>query len=334
MKKKILLLNFMVILLFATYDFSSLNQFNTKNRITASSIEKLKNDIYYFPAKKFNSSEIVYQPLERFDLIFVGHDINKSSKQFDMLQNMSALVPGRYTHVLAYIGKDVNGFAYAVEMNADENQTFSIDYNGLNIGGELYLFCLGNDFGMNQCPYDTYHYGLKSYDYMWAKRLKPKLKKQLFTYEDKLLAIIKDDLINKYPFQIPVDLSLKTPLNKIAPLVEDGHQNGSDCVSYFVSLFEEVAKICFDDIRMDALQLRSYYLYDPIGKKAMLPAKYNPVSHENIYMRKLLGELGYSFVNNSPRQTLCSDGKMVIGIPTPDLLFNSSSMVEIKSISK
>ena len=335
MKKKVFLFSFMVILLFATYNSNSLNEFNRqKNILTSYAIEKLNNDVYYFPGKKFSSSDIVYQPLERFDLIFVGHDINISSKYFDIFQNTSALVPGRYTHVLAYIGKDTDGFAYAIEMNADKNQTFSIDFNGLHIGGGLHLFCLGNDFGINMCPNDTYSYGMKTYDYMWAKRLKPKLKKQLLMYEDQLLTVMQEDLVKIYPFQLPFDLSLETPLNKIAPLIEDGHQNGSDCVSYFISLFEEVAKVCFDDIRIDASKLKSYYLHDPIGKQAILPAKYNPLSHKDIYVRELLGELGYSFVDNPPRQTLCSDGKIVTGISTPDLLFNSPSMVDIKSFRK
>ncbi len=337
MKKLVSLFSFIVIFVFATYNsnsYTSLNEFKENNILNSYAIEKLKNDIYYFPAKKFSSASVVYQPLEQFDLIFVGHDINISSENFDIFQNTSALVPGRYTHVLAYIGKDVNGFAYAVEMNADQNQTFSIDFDGLNIGGEFQLFCLGNDFGVNSCPNDTYSYGMKSYDYMWAKQLKPKLKKQLLMYKHQLIVTMKKDLIGKYPFQLPFDIDLGTPLRKIAPFIEDGHHNGADCVSYFVSLFEEVAKVCPDEIRIDASSLRSYYLNDPIGKQALLPAKYNPASDENIYVRELLGDLGYSFVDNNPRQTLCPDGKIVTGIPTPDLLFNSPSMVEIKLFIK
>lgn len=337
MKKLVFLFSFIVILVFATYNSSShngLNEFKENNILNSYAIEKLKNDIYYFPAKKFSNSNIVYQPLEQFDLIFVGHDINMSSNHFDTFQNTSAVVPGRYSHVLAYIGKDVNGFAYAVEMNADKNQTFSIDFNGLNIGGEFQLFCLGNDFSVNSCPNDTYSYGMKSYNYMWAKRLNPKLKQQLLMYKDQLIATMKEDLIRKYPFQLPFDLDLRTPLNKNLPLIEDGHQNGADCVSYFVSLFEEVAKVCFDEIRIDASSLRSYYLNDPIGRQALLPAKYNPTSDEDIYIKELLGDLGYSFVDNNPRQTLCPDGKIVTGVPTPNLLFNSPSIVEINSLKK
>ena len=215
-------------------------------------------------------------------------------------------------------------------MNVDKNQTYSIDFDGLNIPGKFQLFCLGKDFAVNSCPNDTYSYDMKTYDYMWAKQLKPKLKNQLLIYKHQLLATMKEDLIRKLPFQFPLDLDLGTSLRKIAPLIEDGHQNGADCVSYFVSLYEEVAKVCFDKIRIDASTLNSYYLNDPIGRQALFPAIHNPLSDKDIYIR----DLELSFVNNKPRQTLCPDARVVTGVPTPDLLFNSPSMVEIKSLKK
>ena len=131
MKNKVLLSFLMVMLLFAAYDlnYSDYRKIDIKTDDTSNSfpIEKLKNKIYNFPAKKTSSSVITYQPLEQFDFIFTGHDVNLSSKHFDIYQNAAAVVPGRFTHVLMYIGKDHNGFAYALEMNTDKNITFSID---------------------------------------------------------------------------------------------------------------------------------------------------------------------------------------------------------------
>ena len=142
-KSIVLLFSIIIVTLFSAYNFNndSISRFTENNIFQTFAIEKLKNETYYFPAKKFKNSDVLYQPIERFDLIFVGHDVNMSTSDFDKFQNASALVPGRYTHVLTYIGKDVNGFAYAVEMNADENQTFSMDFDGLQIGGKLYLYC-------------------------------------------------------------------------------------------------------------------------------------------------------------------------------------------------
>lgn len=327
---------FIIVALFSAYNFNNsyISKSVENNILKTFAIEKLKNEIYYFPAKKFSHSEVVYQPLKRFDLIFVGHDVNSSAADFDILQNTSALVPGRYTHVLAYMGKDANGFAYAVEMNADANQTFSVDLNGLDIGGKLYLYCLGKDFSNTPCPDDDYYYGMKIYDYMWAKQLRSDLREQLLKYEDKLITTIKKDLIKGYPFQIPFDLTMKTYVNKKAVLIEDGRQNGADCVSYFVSLFEEIAQVCPKDIRISASGLTLYYLYDSLGQKAKLPAKYEPKQNTDIYLSKILGDMNYTLINNQPRVTICPDNKIVTGVPTPDLLFNSPDMIKVKEVSR
>ena len=332
-KSIVFLFSVIIVTLFSAYNLNysdKIDRFLENDILKTFAIEKLKNEIYYFPAKKFKDSAVIYQPIEQFDLIFVGHDINISTSYFNKFQNAAALVPGRYTHVLAYIGKDAEGFAYAIEMNADENQTFSMNVDGLQIGGKLYLYCLGNDFGNNLCPHDSYSYGMKVYDYQWAKQLRPDLKKQLLKHEGQLISTIKEDLIKGYPFQIPFNYTMGTYMSKRVSLIEDGHQNGADCVSYFVSLFEEVAKVCPKNIRMDASSLTSYYLNDPMGQKAKVPAKYDPKSKEDIYIANLLEDKGYVLLDNKPRQTFCSDNKVVIGVPTPDLLFNSPDMVNIK----
>ena len=178
-----------------------------------------------------------------------------------------------------------------------------------------------------------YNNGLKQYDYYWAKRLKSKLKRQLFLHKDKIFATIKKDLASKYPFQIPLYIDLMTPIRKTIHFIDDGHKNGSDCISYFISLFEEVAGICFDDIRIDASTLMSYYLTDPLGQFALVPVKYNPTFEKDIPVKEFLRDLQFSLVDNEPRRTLCDDEKMVTGVSTPDLFFNSSSMIDIRPLS-
>jgi len=252
--------------------------------------------------------------LKRFDLIFVGHDFNSSAS------------------FLTYLGKDSQGFAYAAEMNGDESQNFSVGIEGIRAGGRLFVYCLGSDFGDKMCPKDEYVHGIETYDYMWAKRLQPELKEKLMKNENRLISTIKEDLISAYPTQLPFCIGLDTAFTKVIPLVDDGRQNGADCTAYFVSLFEEVAEVCLDEIRIDAETLESYYLYDPIGQKAKLPAQYNPFSIADIYFSELLSEYGYTFVDNEPRQTSCPDDRVVTCVPTPDLIFDSPSMVEIEPI--
>ncbi len=295
----------------------------TRDFIINSSI--LKDEFYYFSAKKPDSLHVEYQPLKRFDLIFVGHSLDINSTKYNKLQNLSALIPGTYTHVLAYIGKDSNGFAYAVEMNADKEQSFTIDNEGVKLGGKLYFYCLGSDFGKKNCPNDNYIHGMKSYDYMWAKRPKFDLKK----YEKELLVTIQNDLKEEHPFQIPLDLSLKTQDTKLVTIVDDGRKNGSSCAEYFVSLFEEVADVCLNDVRIDAKTLKNYYINDEIGKRAVVPVKYSVFFKRTIYLKETFDKLGYDIQDNKPRDTKC---KQKVGIVTPDLLFRSGSMRDIKPI--
>jgi hypothetical protein len=214
-------------------------------------------------------------------------------------------------------------------MRPNEKKNFRIGLNGIKIDGRFHIYCLGNDFGMKQCPKDSDRNGLDIYDYMWAKRPKTELREQLVAHENELMAIMKEDFLAGYPFQIPIYVGVETPLTKAVPIVDDGRKNGADCTSYFVSLFEEVAEVCFDEIHINAETLLSYYSKDSIGKQAFLPAQYNPLFKEETHFRTLIKDFGYYFVDNSPRQTSCPDYRMVTGTPTPDLLFNSSSMVDI-----
>jgi len=294
-------------------------------------IEYLKDDTYYFPARQTSEEPIVYQPLKRFDLIFVGHDIKSEDKKSD-IDIITSIIPGYYTHILSYIGKDSDGFAYAVEMNTDENVSYTFDFNGLKVGGKFYIYCLGNDYAEDACPKDEYFYNLKIFDYMWAKRLKPDLRVELIKKETELLATMKEDLKSEFPFQLPIDLGLQTAFKKEVPIIEDGRKNGADCTAYFISLFEEVVGVCLDDVRMNAATLESYYMNDPIGQEAMLPEKYNIFTQGDIYLKTLLSEKSYSIVDNIPRETSCSDKRVVSGMPLPDLLFKSPSMINIESV--
>lgn len=305
------------------FDSKSSSIFVTQDDIEKSfAIDRLLNETYYFPAKKQGSREVIYQPLERFDLIFAGHDLNSSSSF------LAYATPGLYTHILAYLGKDSQGFAYAVEINGNDNENFTI-VNGLKVDGRLFVYCLGSDYGDRECPKDQYIHGIETYNYVWAKRLKYDLREQLIQHNDILMTTIKEDLMTAYPVQLPFHVGLETFMTKEITLVDDGRKNGADCTAYFVSLFEEVAGVCLDEVRMDADSFKSYYLYDPIGKEAKIPAEYNFFSSGELYISELFTDLGYSLVDNTPRQTLCHDARIVTGVPTPNLIFNSPSMVEI-----
>lgn len=296
-------------------------------------IYSLRADTYYFPIQGVDQPSSWSQPLQRFDLIFVGHNVDLHAASYDKVQNLAALTPGKYTHVFAYIGKDENGLAYGVEMNVDKRQDFKLGTDGLKISGQFYLHCLGSDFNNNSCPDNSYLYGINSYDYMLAKRLRPELRKRLMQHESQLIETMATDLTQAYPFQIPVDINLKSIAQKTAYLIDDGRDNGADCTSYFVSLFEEVADVCLENVRIEASVLSDYFLNDQLGKRAVIPAKYNPVLNRTVSLNSALGEMGYTLKNNSPRQSACSHQRSVQGIPTPNALFSSPSLESVSLIS-
>jgi hypothetical protein len=290
-------------------------------------IEYLTGSSYHFPSIYPDTHTTIFQELERFDLIFVGYDRDAQATESDVL-NLASIIPGTYTHMLAYIGKDSEGFAYGIEMNSSEDQSYSFGIDGLKLNGKLYVYCLGSDFGEHDCPEDDHFYGLEFYDFMVAKKLRPELKASLMAHEDELIATIKRDLINEYLFQLPFHIGFESLLTGVIPIVDDGRVNGSDCAAYLSSLFEEVSGVCLDDSRITASEIEAYYLSDPVGREALIPARYNFLTDDgaDLLISEALTTHGYSIVNNRVRETACADEREVTGMPTPDRMFNSPSL--------
>lgn len=293
-------------------------------------IERLKNETFYFPANNRGSETVFYQPLQRFDLIFVGHEVHQSDYTG---VDMARAIPGTYTHVLAYLGKDDNGLAYAMEMNSDAEVSYTFGAGGLRIGGRPYVYCMGADFNLSACLVDDHIYGLETYDYKVARRADAPLYEALLRRERELLMSMKEDLKNALPFALPLALTPSSLISKTVRLVDDGRVGGADCTSYFTSLFEETAGVCFDDDRINARQLTDYFTLDSEGRGAIIPEAYNFFTGDgDLYMYELLGPVGYRLVDNEPRKSACADGRVLQGIPTPDRLFHSPDMVEIAPV--
>ena len=312
----------------------------TKENVTQSdiaqmhAIEYLSKSKYVFPAIDPDTKVKSFQYIEPFDIIFVGHDQNPDSLKEGFF-DLAVSIPGTYTHILTYLGKDSQGFAYAVEMNVDEGQNYSIGLDGLKIDGRIYIYCLGSDFGAKQCPKDDYINGIEIYDFMWAKQLAPSLKEKILQKESDIIATIKKDLDDVFPFQLPIHIGLETKLTKQISIVDDGRKNGADCTDYVMSLYEETAGVCLDDVRLNATEITDYFLNDPIGKQAVIPAKYNIFTPSgDISFSEVLTTEGFSIINNEPRKTSCDDKRTVIGFPTPDKVFNSPSMFPVEIIKE
>ncbi|NND89785.1 MAG: hypothetical protein HKN42_02900 [Granulosicoccus sp.] len=294
---------------------------------TLYAVESLVDSDYHFPAIDPETGATSIQTLERFDLIFVGYDAQTEPLEGIGL-NLASFIPGTFTHMLAYIGKDSAGFAYGIEMNVTEEPNYRFDIGGLKLDGRLYIYCLGSDYGEQPCPVDDHFYGLEIYDYRWARKLQPELKASLMAHENELMATIRQDLVNDYPYQLPLRVGIDTLVTGIVQSVDDGRVNGADCTSYLLSLFEEVAGVCLDEARMSATDIRAYFLEDPLGQQAILPARFNAFTDEegDVLMSDLLTRHGYSLLDNQPRESACEDGRMLVGMPLPDKVFNSPSV--------
>jgi len=323
----------LIVLLYALNTACSKSADNTiQDKITKSfSIDILEDEVYYFPAKKFQTENILYQPLRQFDLIFTAYDTNSSKTSYNS-HLISQAIPGDYTHMLMYIGKDSQGFAYGVEMNSDISKDIRLGKNGLELDGHLYVYCLGSDFGEKECPVDNYIYGIDRYDYLWAKRLEPKLLQELKKDKKMLIQRIKQDLISAYPFELQFEISKELIKTKKILIVDSINNRGRDCASYFISLFEELLHLCLEDIRMDAKELEDYYMNDRVGQKAYIPLEYNLLTSGGLYFKDLIELQKFSFENNTPRDSQCRSEEKLKGFVTPDLIFNSPSMKEIKGL--
>ena len=285
-------------------------------------VDLLKDELYYFPANTPNNEKVAAQPLKQFDFIFVGHTPGTVEEG----QINTDIIPGIYMHMLMYIGKDSDGFAYGVEMNVNADAKLEMKDDGsIHLDGKLFVYCLGSDYN-KECPKDEYVWGFEGYDYMWAKRLAPQLHDKLAEHKNELITQIKNDLKAPFLFQLPLNIDMDGFFFR---LVNDGRQGGADCTAYMALLLEEVAGVCMDNIHVNAEAMEDYYINDPRGQEVHIAAEDNPFSTEDAFISDLLNSGLFSIVDNTPRQTMCPDERQVVGIPTPDQVFNSPSLVDI-----
>ena len=288
-------------------------------------IHRLKDNPFYLHAQTPYAEERATLILKQFDLIFTGANPDRESNG----QITGEFIPGLYTHMLLYIGQDSDGFAYGVEMTGTKDAKVKVEENGtVSVGGQLYIYCIGNNNG-EECPKTDFTWGVLLHsDHMWAKSLAPTLYTKLKSNKTHLLDIIKSDLANNYPFQLPIKITLTFQGNYV-DIINDGRENGADCTDYIAQLFEESAGVCMNDIYIDAKSLTDYFIHDPQGQKVYLGAENNPYATEDAYIYELLGSGAFTLRDNIPRQTACTDKRKVVGIPIPDKTFKSSSLVDV-----
>jgi hypothetical protein len=292
--------------------------------IRDSRIDLLYDEIYYFPALKSQKEEAVYLPLRKWDIIFAGADLNSTQEVHlnSDIYNIAAGIPGSYDHIMIYMGKDDSGNAYIAELTISPSYNQNITY--------LALLNFGMDFGyfMPDASYSRIKRGDNGV--VWAKTFKENLRIQLKINEDKLTARIKNDLINKFPYQLEFRHSGNILDTKVY-LVDDGLEGGGSCSDYWMVVFEEYAGVCFYNIRISPDDLYNYFLNDKYGREVFVPTAINPLGFD-IYIKDLLG-MGYKIIPDKPHTYIC-DSSNSTGLIIPSLIYENENLLDIPETSK
>jgi len=275
------------------------------------------------PANENEEDETVYLPLKKWDPIFVG--VMKPGLEVgedpDML---SKFIPGKYDHILVYVGKDMAGFAYAVELNTD--MVYLEGMTPVVLGGMRFL-CLGKDFGKELHTSGRHVADRDMYGIRWAKTFRPENRDKLEAADESLVAAIMEDMSAAFPYQLEFVPPMNPFIDRGILLVDDGRRKGAGCADYWTSLFEEFAGICMKGTRISATELTDYYRNDPTGKTVSVPEHLNPLGKGDLRLAALFA-LGFSIVEDEPHRFLC-DGSEERGLVIPDRIARSEALQEI-----
>lgn len=295
--------------------------------IEFSSLDKIVDDIYYFPANLEQDNPTVYLPLRRWDIIFTG-DI-KSNLITPELAALDRFIPGYFNHLLVYIGKDKDGYAYAVELNT---RRIEIVNNKIDVVGGIRLIAISKDYGESPHLSGGYIIDRDYYLVRWAKTFTDEARIKLLEKENALIHNLQQHLLNNFPYQLEFNISLSNILfNQRVDLVDDGFEHGAGCADYWTSLFEESAGLCMYNVRMPASEFIDYYTNDPVGREAYLPEQWNPFSDEPLFLYEVLA-MGIYLKDDEPHQFSCNENVTESGVVLPNKVYESVLLKQIEQI--
>lgn len=254
-----------------------------------------------------------------FDLIFVGgFPDDMDTPDIDESETNLA-IPGKYTHLIVYLGRTPDGTPYAMEMTTSlEDKNFNFRLVRISDFMESY------DSGRFDSPIvsvDLYKY--KNLD---AKRLKAEDFNKIMSNKDLILSRIHEDIKNMLPYEFQFFWS-QDMSDKNIYLIDDGFSGGIACTDYWLYLFEELAGVCIKGSRADKSELISYFTTDSVGKTVKIPSTLNPFPFD-VFIRDIVGFLGFEIHNPPPHYFSC-DGTEETGISIPTKLYFSEGLEQI-----
>lgn len=285
---------------------------------TTFSLADLADETYLFPAVDEESNAITPLPLQRWDFIFVGDREDIPISPGDESQH-SNLIPGRYNHLMIYLGRDKEGIPYAMEM------TTFFDPDGYDLRPvrlpEYQLF----DNNSEALPLPVVSKSLWSHATRWAMRLTEENLVALQQKEPELIASLEKDWLFRINYQMEYEWSGDFKDTTVY-LVDDGVERGAGCTDYWLSLLETHAGVCIKGSRMSAEEIEDYFRSDHLGREAIIPEELNPFPF-SLYVRDLFS-MGFKLVNPEPHLFSC-DGSSETGISIPGMLLHSPQLEEI-----
>lgn len=280
---------------------------------------ELLNEPYLYPVRLPDQNAMSYLPLNRWDILFMGEVLDDPST----LQNealISEVIPGLFNHIAVYLGRDKDGHAYAMEMTPDFTHK----------SHELRLIRLPEYYEL-EVPVEentgepVQNKDLAQYTARWARRFAAGPLAQIMAAEERLFAQLQADMEANLPYQMEYYWS-GSLFDRAIYIVDDGLKNGANCTDYWLSVFEEIAGICFKGVRMNAQEARAYFQTDPVGSNVYIPDFLNPFPAP-LKISDLF-QLGFYLVEPPPHVFSC-DGSQESGLPIPDKVFASPLLVNI-----
>lgn len=287
---------------------SAVAQLTPDEIIADARIDVLKDEPYFHLVRADPLRGETYLELRKWDMVFTGPLPGFGS-------NINNIIPGRYDHSLAYVGKDSSGYAYFVELNVNS----LTDLEGIRI------FSPGTDFGDVKHSSGARFWSDFPTEYRWAKTFHEDVRAQLLANDVQLTKRVITDLRNHLPYQMPASLGDISLGSRTILLADDGLDRGAGCTDYWTILFEEYAGTCFYGVRFSAEDFIDYVLNDPAGQLAYIPDEVNPLPWR-LSGRELL-RLGFTVQEDAPHAFLCG-GEPESGLVLADLLIDNPMLAD------
>lgn len=225
-------------------------------------------------------------------------------------------IPGDFIHMGVYLGRDAAGRPIMVEL---------LQGFGLEDAKQFRVAVLPegiDDEAPDRLALSEVEVSLKRCAWRWSRPLKPTDRDALEAVSDQLVRTLQSHWEDQFPYQLPFALSGGGTGREIL-LIDDGLEGGANCGDYWLALYEDIAGVCLSGTRMTADEITDYFLNDPVGSRAEIPASFNPLP-VRVTANSLL-YLGYRLIDPPPHRFNC-DATEEIGIVMPSRLMLSPDL--------